>query len=99
MGGGGGRAFGGGGGAGLCGGLRGGGIGEVDAGVVYTTDVRAAGDELASVPVPAESGVAVAYPIVTLSQGASPETAAAFVDFVRSDAGLRILTGFGFEAP
>ncbi len=74
-------------------------LGEVDAGIVYATDVAAAGAALTSVAIPSESGVAVAYPIVTLAQGASPETATAFVDFVRSDAGQRILVACGFEAP
>jgi len=69
-------------------------LGEADAGIVYQTDVRAAGRAVAGVEIPAGENVIAEYPIAVL-RGAGPE-ATAFVDFVRSSEGQRILAGFGF---
>jgi len=49
---------------------------------------------LAGVEIPAGENVITEYPIAVL-RGAGPE-ATAFVDFVRSSEGQRILAGFGF---
>lgn len=74
-------------------------LGEVDAALVYRTDVRAAAGELDAVEFP-ESGRAVNdYPIVVLKRAANPDGARAFVDYVRSDAGRAVLTAAGFLAP
>jgi molybdate transport system substrate-binding protein len=69
-------------------------LGEADAGIVYRTDVRAAGAAVAGVDIPADQNVTAEYPIAEL-KGASP-AAAGFVDFVRSPEGQLILGGFGF---
>jgi molybdate transport system substrate-binding protein len=69
-------------------------LGEADAGIVYQTDVRAAGSGVEGVDIPAEQNVTAEYPIAVL-KGAGP-AAAAFVDFVRTAEGQRILAGFGF---
>ncbi len=69
-------------------------LGEADAGIVYRTDVRAAGSGVEGVDIPAEQNVTAAYPIAVL-KGAVP-AAGGFVDFVRSPQGQRILAGFGF---
>lgn len=69
-------------------------LGEVDAGVVYVTDLAAAGDAVRGFAIdhPAD----VAYPLALLSD--SPE-AADFVDFVASPPAQDLLTAAGFEAP
>ena len=69
-------------------------LGEADAGIVYETDVRAAGRAAAGIDIPAGENVIADYPIALL-KGAS-RAAAEFVDFVRSPDGQRILAGFGF---
>ena len=72
-------------------------LGEIDAGIVYRTDVRSDGvDEVRIAP--ADDVVAV-YPIATLAGARAGPLAAEFVEFVRSPAGQRILAGFGFGAP
>lgn len=70
--------------------------GEADAGIVYATDVLAAGTAVSGVEIPDPSNLIVTYPIATLT---SDRTADAFVDFVRSDEGQAILRSFGFGAP
>ena len=74
-------------------------LGEVDAGLVYRTDVRAAGDRVLGIEF-AEAATAVgAYPIVQLAASTNKKAAAAFVAFVLSPAGREILDRAGFGAP
>ena len=74
-------------------------LGEVDAALVYRTDVRAAAADLDAVEFPESAGAINDYPIVVLKQAGNPAGARAFVDFVRSEAGRAVLTGAGFQAP
>lgn len=74
-------------------------LGEADAGIVYRSDVVAAGDDVQGVPIPAEANVTVTYPIVTLAEAPNPAGARAFVDFVRSEAGRAVLAEHGFTTP
>ncbi|MCU1410853.1 MAG: modA [Rhodoglobus sp.] len=71
-------------------------LGEVDAGVVYVTDVLDAGDAIEGIEV---DSAPVAYPIATLSASANREAAQAFVDFVLSSKGQSILKAAGFGTP
>ena len=73
--------------------------GEADAGIVYATDVLAAGDQAAGIEIPTDINVIAQYPIVTVKQTTNPATAQAFIDFVLSDAGQQILAKFGFTGP
>ena len=73
--------------------------GELDAGIVYATDIEAAGDAVEAVPVPEDVDVVAEYPIATLAAAGEPEVAAAFVDFVLSDEGQAILASHGFGPP
>ena len=72
---------------------------EVDAGVVYVTDVRAAGDKVKGITIPDNVNASTTYPIATLSKASNATTAQAFVDYVLSSAGATVLTGYGFEKP
>jgi molybdate transport system substrate-binding protein len=74
-------------------------LGEVDAGVVYVTDVLAAGDGVKGVEIPADVNAATSYPIATLTKSANAATAVAFVDYVLSPAGGSVLTAAGFQQP
>ncbi len=74
-------------------------LGEVDAALVYKTDVKAAGDKVEGIEFP-ESGKAVnEYPIAVCTKAPNAEGAKMFVDFVLSDKGRAVLTEAGFGAP
>lgn len=73
--------------------------GELDAGIVYVTDVRSAGDAVEGVDIPAEENVVATYPIAALVDADDGPGATAFVDFVRSAEGRAILASYGFAAP
>ncbi|MGY1856087.1 molybdate ABC transporter substrate-binding protein [Modestobacter sp. SYSU DS0290] len=74
-------------------------LGEVDAALVYATDVRAAGDRVEGIPVPEAGRQVNAYPIAVLADAANPTAAQAFVDLVRGDAGQQALADAGFAVP
>ena len=74
-------------------------LGEADAGIVYRTDVLAAGDRAAGVPIPAEINVVAEYPIAITASASDPLEAARFIEFVLSEAGQAILASYGFGAP
>ncbi|GAA0246688.1 molybdate ABC transporter substrate-binding protein [Saccharothrix mutabilis subsp. mutabilis] len=74
-------------------------LGEVDAALVYRTDVRAAGERVEGRDFP-EAGEAVNdYPIAPLAAAPNSVGARAFIDFVRSDRGRAVLAEAGFAAP
>lgn len=73
--------------------------GEADAGLVYVTDVRAAGDAVLGIEVPEAADAVTTYPIAALTGAAAPGTARAFVDFVTSAHGRAVLGDAGFGAP
>jgi len=74
-------------------------LGEVDAGVVYRTDVLAAGDEVTGVEIPAEVNASTDYPIAALSRSDNAAAAAAFVDHVLSAEAAAVLIAAGFGRP
>jgi molybdate transport system substrate-binding protein len=73
--------------------------GDLDAGIVYVTDVMAAGDAVEGIDIPADDNVVATYPIAALTDAAGPDVADAFVEFVLSDEGQDILQSYGFDAP
>lgn len=74
-------------------------IGEVDAALVYRTDVQAAGSKVKGIEFPEAADAVNDYPIAVLADAPNPVTAQAFVDFVRSAAGGKVLTEAGFQLP
>jgi molybdate transport system substrate-binding protein len=72
---------------------------EVDAGVVYVTDVRAAGTKVKGIVIPTDVNASTVYPIATLTKAANKTTASAFTDYVLSPAGASVLTADGFAKP
>jgi molybdate transport system substrate-binding protein len=74
-------------------------LGEVDAGVVYVTDVRAAGAKVKGIVIPADVNASTTYPIATLTKAPNKATAQAFTDYVLSADGARVLTSDGFAKP
>jgi len=73
-------------------------LGEADAGVVYATDVRAAGDEVTGVPMSEanDSELQAAYPVAVLSRSTRTGPAQEWVDFASSTEGQSVLARFGF---
>ena len=74
-------------------------LGEVDAGVVYVTDVRAAGAKVRGIEIPDDVNASTKYPIATLSKAPNAATARAFTEYVLSPAGASVLTAAGFAGP
>ena len=72
---------------------------EVDAALVYRTDVLVAGDEVEGIDFP-EAGEAVNdYSIAVLTEASNAAGGAAFLDFVLSETGRGVLGESGFELP
>ena len=74
-------------------------LGEVDAALVYRTDVQAAGSTVEGIEFPESADAANGYPICTLTDAPNPAGALAFVQLVTSDAGRQALTAAGFRLP
>jgi molybdate transport system substrate-binding protein len=74
-------------------------LNEVDAGMVYVTDVQAAGSKVKGVKIPADDNASTLYPIAAISKSAHQSVAQAFVAYVLSPAGQQVLAAAGFEKP
>jgi molybdate transport system substrate-binding protein len=73
--------------------------GELDAGIVYVTDVAAAVGGIEGIGIPVSANVVATYPIALLAGGSNSTDAAEFVAFVLSAEGQAILAQYGFGAP
>src|SRR5215472_4553667 len=73
--------------------------GNVDAGMVYVTDVLAAGSKVKGVTIPASDNASTLYPIAAVTSSKHKSIADAFVAYVLSPAGQSVLTTAGFEQP
>lgn len=73
--------------------------GEADAGVVYATDVTAAGDGANGVAIPDDVNIVADYPIAVTADAPHPAAADAFVAFVLGPGGQDILATYGFASP
>jgi molybdate transport system substrate-binding protein len=72
---------------------------NVDAGMVYVTDVLAAGSKVKGVTISASDNASTLYPIATITNSKNKSIAQAFVAYVLSPAGQQVLTAAGFEKP
>jgi molybdate transport system substrate-binding protein len=72
-------------------------LGEADAGVVYVTDVKAAGDKVSGVPIPPDQNVVADYPMVRLKDAPNSSAASAFISYVDGSAGQKVLASYGFK--
>jgi molybdate transport system substrate-binding protein len=70
--------------------------GEADAGLVYVTDVLAAGADVQGITFPESSEAVNTYPVVALKGAADGDLAQEFVDLVVSDIGQSIFEAAGF---
>jgi molybdate transport system substrate-binding protein len=73
--------------------------GEADAGLVYTTDVIAAGDRAEGVQISDDVNVLAEYPIAVTRDPPNAEAGSAFIDFVLGEQGQKILDSYGFLPP
>ncbi len=73
--------------------------GEADAGLVYVTDVIAAGDSVEGISFPESADVVNVYPIATVGDSDAADLAQEFVDLVLSDTGRAALEDAGFGRP
>jgi molybdate transport system substrate-binding protein len=73
--------------------------GEVDATVVYVTDVFAAGSKVAGVPIPDSEQPSIVYPIAVVKASSNQAAAAAFVQSAVSGDVQKALVAQGFIAP
>ncbi len=71
-------------------------LGEADAGVVYTTDVKAAGSKVQGVSIPDAYNVVATYPLVAVKGTKNSAVANAFIAYLLSSAGQSTLESFGF---
>lgn len=71
-------------------------LGEVDAAVVYHSDVVSAGDAVRGVPITVPGNPVLPYPLIRLTDSAATR---AFADYVAGPAGRAALARHGFMAP
>ncbi|XVX20927.1 molybdate ABC transporter substrate-binding protein [Actinomycetota bacterium] len=73
--------------------------GEADAGLVYVTDVIAAGDAVKGIEFPESEAVTNRYPIATVAASKNAALGQQFIDLVLSSEGQKVLTDAGFGRP
>lgn len=74
-------------------------LGEVDAALVYKTDVLAAQGKVQGITFPEADEAINDYPIAALAKAPAGDLAKQFVDLVLSQQGKDVLTKAGFESP
>lgn len=73
--------------------------GQADAGLVYVTDVIAAGDAVEGIEFPESSEAVNTYPIAVVKASKTADVAQAFVDLVTGSDGRKVLADAGFGTP
>jgi len=74
-------------------------LGNVDAGMVYVTNVLSAGSKVKGIAIPASDNASTLYPIATISSSKHKSEAQAFINYVLSPAGQQVLAAAGFQKP
>ncbi len=73
--------------------------GEADAGLVYVTDAKGAGNKVTAVDFPEAANAVNTYPIATVAGSKHKELAAAFIALVTGPVGQKVLLAAGFGKP
>ncbi len=73
--------------------------GEADAGVVYVTDVQAAGDKVQSIKIPTDVNAVNTYPIAVVAGSEQTTLAQDFANLVTGPEGQKVMSDAGFGAP
>ncbi|MBX3013766.1 MAG: molybdate ABC transporter substrate-binding protein [Caldilineaceae bacterium] len=71
-------------------------LGEADAGIVYSSDVGAAADEVTQIEIPDNLNTIATYPIAPLADSPHLELAQQFMDYVLAPEGQQVLVKYGF---
>jgi molybdate transport system substrate-binding protein len=71
-------------------------LGEADAGFIYTSDAKTAGDKLKSIQLPASAQATATYPIGIVTGSKNAKAAQQWIDLVMSPQGQQVLVGDGF---
>lgn len=74
-------------------------LAEVDAGLVYVTDVRAAGDAVEGIALPPQQQASADYPVVALKDAPEPDLAVDFVAALLAAPAQQVLADAGFLPP
>jgi molybdate transport system substrate-binding protein len=74
-------------------------LGEADAVVVYVSDVKAGGDKVTGITIPADQNTLATYPIAALKASKNLAAAEAFVDEIVSGSGQQVIQAAGFMPP
>ncbi len=74
-------------------------LGEADAALVYVTDARAAGDDVATIDVLGLSAERNSYPVLALTDAAQPDLAAEWIALLTGPEGRAVLAEAGFDEP
>ena len=74
-------------------------LGEVDAGIVYVTDVKESEGKAIGVPIPASQNDITEYPIAQVKGAPNATGAKAFISYVLGPDGQQVLASFGFMPP
>lgn len=69
---------------------------EADAGIVYTSDAASASGKILQIEIPDGLNVIAEYPIAVLQDSAHADLAKAFVEWVQSSEGQKVLEKYGF---
>ena len=73
--------------------------GEADAGLVYQTDVKSAGDKVKGIDFPEASKAVNNYPIAALAGAGNPSAAAAWIAFITGPQARQAFLDAGFQVP
>ena len=73
--------------------------GQADAGIVYVTDAKSAGDRVKTLEIPRADQAVNTYPVVALDKAENPDLAREFVNLVTGDRGQKVLKDAGFGTP
>ena len=71
-------------------------LGEADAGFIYTSDAKTAGDKLKSFKLPASAQATATYPIGIVTDSKNAKAAQQWIDLVMSPQGQQVLVSDGF---
>jgi molybdate transport system substrate-binding protein len=74
-------------------------LGEADAGIVYTTDAAAGGDDVRVITIPQGYNVVAEYPIAVLKEAGNRAATISFIDYLTGPRGQAILKRHGFGIP
>jgi molybdate transport system substrate-binding protein len=71
-------------------------LGEADAGIVYRTDILAAGNSVTGVPIAANVNITTKYLVGALRDSQNQDASQRFIIFLSSEQGQKIFSQFGF---